>query len=248
MSARPQAGIGADVTRPVIGVTAYREPARWGSWDATAVLVPDRYVGRVAAAGGLPVVVPPDEAVADSAPDLLPRLDGLLLVGGADVDPARYGQSPHPRAETPRPVRDQAELSLVRAALDADLPLLGICRGMQVMAVAFGGALNQHLPDVVRHERHRPAPGVYGRHGARFAAGSLAAAILGESLEVNSYHHQAVSDPGKLTVTGWADDDTVETLEDPTRRFALGVQWHPEQDEDLRLFEALVRAASVRAV
>ena len=143
-----------------------------------------------------------------------------------------------------RPDRDAAEIRLTRAALAADLPILGVCRGMQVLTVAAGGSLHQHLPDVLGHEKHRPAPGVYGVHAARFAPGSLAATVFGERSEVNSYHHQAIADPGRLTVTGWAEDDVIEAVEDPARRFLLGVQWHPETASDVRPFVALARAAA----
>ncbi|RKN49281.1 gamma-glutamyl-gamma-aminobutyrate hydrolase family protein [Micromonospora endolithica] len=228
------------MTRPVIGITAYAEPASWAVWrDVPAVLVPEAYVRAVTAAGGRAVVLPPD----DRDPDVLDVLDGLLLAGGADVDPARYGQLPAPRTES-RPVRDAGELTLVTAALGTDLPVLGVCRGMQLLAVATGGALHQHLPDVVGHDGHRPAPGVYGDHPARFVPGSLAGRVMAGVDRVNSYHHQALADPGRLTVTGWSDDGVVEAVEDPDRPFLLGVQWHPENEPDPRAITALVRAAA----
>jgi len=226
------------VTRPIIGITAYVEPARWGVWDLRAVLVPESYVLMVREAGARAVVVPPDDA---DAPDLIRRLDGLVLAGGADIAPQRYGAEPHERTVT-RPDRDGGELAVLTAALDADLPVLGVCRGMELLAVAYGGSLHQHLPDLLGTERHQPAPGVYGAHPARFAPGSRAAALYGATAEVNSYHHQAVEDPGGLTVTGWADDGVIEAAEDPARRFVLGVQWHPEADADVRPFAALVAA------
>ncbi|MFC0006168.1 gamma-glutamyl-gamma-aminobutyrate hydrolase family protein [Micromonospora siamensis] len=227
------------MTRPVIGVTAYVEPAGWAVWrDVPAVLVPQAYTRAVTAAGGRAVVLPPDDVDAH----VVELLDGLLVAGGADVGPERYGQPPDPRTES-RPDRDAGELTLLTAALAADLPVLGVCRGMQLLAVAAGGALHQHLPDVVGHDRHRPAPGRYGSHGVRFAPGSLAAAVMGEVDRVNSYHHQAVADPGRLTVTGWADDGVIEAVEDSGRRFVLGVQWHPENEPDPRPVTALVRAA-----
>ncbi|MBY8871023.1 gamma-glutamyl-gamma-aminobutyrate hydrolase family protein [Micromonospora sp. PLK6-60] len=225
--------------RPVIGITAYVEPAGWAVWrDVPAVLVPEAYVRAVAAAGGRAVVLPPDDADAD----VLRMLDGLLVAGGADVDPRRYGRPADPRTES-RPDRDAGELTLLAAALDADLPVLGVCRGMQLLAVAGGGTLHQHLPDLVGHDGHRPAPGVYGAHPVRFAAGSLAAGVMGPVGRVNSYHHQGVEDPGRLAVSGWADDGVIEAIEDPDRRFVLGVQWHPEVDADPRPVTALVRAA-----
>ena len=223
---------------PVVGITAYVEPARWGVWDTRAVLIPEGYVRMVREAGARPIVLPPSP---DDAADLVRRLDGLVLAGGADIGPAHYGAPAHPATKT-RPDRDSGELAVLAAALDADLPVLGVCRGMELLAVAFGGTLTQHLPDVLGNERHQPSPGVYGAHPARFAPGSRAAAIFGEVADVNSYHHQAVDDPGSLTVTGWADDDVIEAVEDPARRFVLGVQWHPEEALDVRPFAALVRA------
>ncbi|WP_238014722.1 gamma-glutamyl-gamma-aminobutyrate hydrolase family protein [Dactylosporangium sp. AC04546] len=225
--------------RPLVGITAYAEPARWGVWDTRAVLIPESYVRMVRDAGARPVVLPPDAG--DDAAGLLGRLDGLVLAGGADIEPARYGAEAHPTTKT-RPDRDAGELAVLRAALDADLPVLGVCRGMELLAVAYGGTLYQHLPDLLGNVRHQPAPGVYGAHPARFAAGSRAAGIFGLSAEVNSYHHQAVDKPGTLTVTGWSDDEVTEAVEDPARRFVLGVQWHPEEASDVRPFAALVRA------
>jgi putative glutamine amidotransferase len=228
--------------RPVIGITSYVEPASWAVWhDQRAVILQWGYVEAVTAAGGRAVVLPPDGTDAD----VVEVLDGLVLAGGADIGPHLYGETPAPLTD-PRPDRDAGEIALLRAALDRDLPVLGVCRGLQLMAAACGGTLHQHLPDVVGHEGHRPAPGVYGTHGVRFAPGSRIAALMGADTEVNSYHHQGIADPGSLTVTGWADDGVVEACEDPARRFALGVQWHPEAARDARLFEALVAAAEVR--
>ncbi|MFY1684550.1 gamma-glutamyl-gamma-aminobutyrate hydrolase family protein [Micromonospora sp.] len=228
--------------RPLIGITGYVEPASWAVWrDVPASLIPQAYVRSVTAAGGRAVVLPPDDLDAD----VVDVLDGLLLAGGADVGPERYGQPADPRTE-PRPDRDAGESALLAAALAVDLPVLGVCRGMQLLAVAYGGSLHQHLPDVVGHDRHRPAPGVYGAHPVRFAPGTRTASVLAGVDRVNSYHHQAVADPGRLTVTGWADDSVVEAVEDPARRFLLGVQWHPENDDDPRPVSALVRAARDR--
>lgn len=225
--------------RPVVGITSYVEPASWGVWhDVRAALLPYSYVQMVTAAGGRAVLLPPDGADAD----VLGRLDALVLAGGPDVGAALYGAEPQPLTDS-RADRDAGEIVLARAALDADLPLLGVCRGMQLLAVACGGTLHQHLPDVVGHEEHRPAPGVYGTHPVRFAEGSRIAALMGHDRQVNAYHHQAVADPGTLCPTGWADDGVIEAVEDPQRRFVLGVQWHPEAARDVRLFAALVRAA-----
>ncbi|MDQ7907314.1 gamma-glutamyl-gamma-aminobutyrate hydrolase family protein [Phytohabitans sp. ZYX-F-186] len=222
--------------RPIIGITSYVEPAAWGVWhDVPATLLPHSYVRAVEAAGGRAIVVPPDP----SGAEILRVLDGLVLAGGPDVDPARYGTPADPRTDSPRRERDAGEFALV----GADLPILGVCRGMQLLAVAYGGRLHQHLPDVLGHDKHRPAPGEYGSHGARFLPGSLVDRIMAGDGEVNSYHHQGVADAGRLTVTGWADDGTIEAVEDPARPFLLGVQWHPEVDGDARPFRALVEAS-----
>ncbi len=232
--------------RPVIGITAYVEPASWAVWrDVPAALVPLAYVRQVREAGGLPVVLPPFPP--DPAPDevalLLDRLDGLLLSGGADVDPTRYGGATSPAVQAPRPDRDGTELSFARAAVERDLPLLGVCRGMQVMAVAAGGRLEAHLPDRIGTDLHAPGPGVYGSHGVGISAGSRLAGVLGERVEVPTYHHQGVLEHPGLTPVAWADDGVLEAVEDPGARFRVGVQWHPEVGSDPRLFQALVEAA-----
>jgi putative glutamine amidotransferase len=224
--------------RPVIGITAYVEPASWGTWQQVPItLLPHAYVQAVTAAGGRAVVLPPDDL--DAA--VLDRLDGLVLAGGADVGPGLYGDEPQPLTES-RPDRDAGEITLARGAVQRDLPVLGVCRGMQLLAVAYGGRLHQHLPDVLGHDKHRPGVGVYGTHGVRFAAGSRIAAVMGDDAEVNTYHHQGVADPGGLTVTAWAQDGLPEAVEDPAKRFVLGVQWHPEAAGDVRPFAALVAA------
>lgn len=227
--------------RPVIGITSYVEQARWGVWDVSAVVLPVRYVQSIEEAGATAVLLPPSAA---ASAEVLGRLDGVVFAGGADLDPALYGEQPHDETAGLRPERDAAEMPLMRAALDRDLPVLGICRGMQVLTVVRGGTLLQHLPDVLGHERHRPAPGVYGLHHVRLEPGSLAHQVLGPAVSVPSYHHQGVAKAGSLAVTGWADDDTPEVVEDPALRFAIGVLWHPEAGDDPRLFEALVRAAA----
>jgi putative glutamine amidotransferase len=231
------------MTRPLIGITCYVEQAKWGVWDVPAALLPFTYVQKVEAAGGRAVILPPSAAGDDG---VLARLDGLVFAGGADLDPALYGEEPAPETSGLRPERDAAEAPLMRAALEQDVPVLGICRGMQLMAVVRDGALVQHLPDAVGHEGHRPAPGVYGLHDVRLEPGSRVHQILGDAVSVPSYHHQGLAKPGSLTVTGWADDDSPEVVEEPDHRFAVGVLWHPEASEDPRLFEALVRAAGQR--
>jgi putative glutamine amidotransferase len=226
--------------RPIIGITSYVVPATWGVWhDLPTALIPNDYVAAVEQSGGRAVIIPPDAR----DPDVLRVLDGLLLAGGPDVEPARYGAEPQPLTET-RPDRDAGEFLLARAALTLDLPILGVCRGMQVLTVAAGGTLHQHLPDVLGHERHRPAPGVYGEHEARFEGGTMIAKLMGDDVGIHCYHHQGVDDPGTLRVTGRAGDGLPEAVEDPDRRFVLGVQWHPEVIRDRRLFGALVEAAS----
>jgi putative glutamine amidotransferase len=232
--------------RPVIGITTYLEAVAWGPWKPrSAALLPYEYVQVIAAAGGRAVLLPPDGA--DGAVDLVAALDGLVLSGGADVDPALYGAAPEATIET-QPERDAGELPLVRAALAAGLPVLGVCRGMQLLTVACGGRLHQHLPDVFGHDAHRPALGAVGSHRVRYAPGSRIAAIMGDDDQVNAYHHQGVADPGRLTPTAWADDGLIEAVEDPDRRFVLGVQWHPEVALDVRPFAALAAAAREAAV
>lgn len=229
--------------KPVIGVTAYVEPAHWGAWEAVpAVLLPEAYVARIAAAGGIPVVIPP---VSGASSDLLDRLDGLLFAGGADLSPELYGAEQNPATTGVRPDRDAAESALLAAALARDLPVLGVCRGMQLLVAHAGGSLHQHLPDVVGHEGHRPEPGAYGRHGVQLTPGSLAHRALGDRVTVASYHHQGVASAGSATTSGCCTTDgTIEAVELADRRFALGVLWHPEVDADLKLFAALVRAST----
>jgi putative glutamine amidotransferase len=225
--------------RPIIGITSYVVPATWGVWhDISTALLPYDYVAAVTEAGGRAVILPPD----DIDTDVLRVLDGLVLAGGADISPELYGAEREPRTD-PAHDRDVAELNLARAALERDFPVLGVCRGMQILAVAAGGRLHQHLPDVLGHERHRPATAVYGEHEARFTPGSRIAALMGDDLGIRCYHHQGVADAGSLTVTGRTEDGNLETVEDPAKRFALGVQWHPEVTRDKRLFGALVEAA-----
>lgn len=224
--------------RPVVGLTCYVEPANCrGRFDVVSSIIPHAYVQAITAGGARCVILPPDDDTS-----VLERLDALVIAGGPDVDPRLYGAEHGPRTDPPREARDSAEIALTLAALATDLPLLGICRGLQIMAVACGGTLHQHLPDLLGSDLHRGVPGSYGRHGARFRAGSQVATILGERLVVPTSHHQAVDDPGSLRVTGWADDDTIEVLEQPDNAFAIGVQWHPEVATDRRLFTALAEA------
>jgi putative glutamine amidotransferase len=234
---------------PLVGLTCYAEPASWGVWrDVPAVLVPQRYVDALRGAGAQVLLVPPErELTAAEADRLVGLLDALVVAGGVDVDPARYGQRPHPVLLPPRPDRDDAALALVRSAADADLPLLGICRGMQVMAVAGGGSLEQHLPDRLGTDVHSPAPGAYGTHGVRTAAGSRLREVLGERVDVPTYHHQGVATHPGYEPTAWADDGVLEGMEAPDARWRVGVQWHPEVGTDPRIFQALVDQAAGRS-
>jgi putative glutamine amidotransferase len=225
--------------RPIIGITTYVVRADWGVWrDLPTTLVPHDYTEAVTLAGGRAVLVPPDHRDTD----VLAMLDGLVLTGGPDLEPSLYGAEPGPHTVT-HPERDGGEMLLVRRALDLDMPVLGVCRGMQLLAVAAGGRLHQHLPDVLGNHRHRPADGVYGEHHATFVEGSRISALMGEDRLIHCFHHQGVADAGSLTVTGRAADGLAEAVEDPERRFVLGVQWHPELKRDERLFGALVAAA-----
>lgn len=231
----------------MIGISGYVEPASWAAWrDVPAALVPYRYVRHVHEAGGLAVVVPPLPLAAgeDDARTMLSRLDGIILAGGVDVEPGRYGEPPHPTVQLPRPDRDNSELLLAKVATAADLPVLGICRGMQVMAVAAGGSLEQHLPDRLGHWGHSPGPGVYGEHPITVAPASRLHDILGDQVVVATHHHQGVASFPGYAASAWAPDGVVEAFEAPMSRFRIGVQWHPEVGQDPRLFEALVCKAS----
>lgn len=234
--------------RPRIGIATYLERARWRRWDAEAALMPRTYIDHVHRAGGIALLLPPDPAAVEDPDPILDVIDGMLLAGGLDIAPANYGAEPHPAADEPNPERDAFELALARRALERDIPFLGICRGMQVMNVARGGTLIQDLPDALGHEDHRRVLGTFdgSDHDVRLREGSLAARAAGETAHATkSHHHQGVDAVGAgLTVSGWAAmDDLPEALEDPGRRFALGVQWHPEADEASRVIGALVEAA-----
>jgi putative glutamine amidotransferase len=234
---------------PVIGLCTALERARWSVWDQQAVLLPRSYVDAVQRAGGVALLLPPDPRAVRDPDTLLDLIDGLVLAGGADIDPAAYGAEPDPATTGTVPERDAFELALARRAIERDIPFLGICRGMQVMNVARGGTLTQHLPDDYGHEDHRRSLGSFDNadHDVRLGDGSLAARVARQAIHpTKSHHHQGVERVGDgLEVTGWATiDDLPEALEVPGNRFALGVQWHPEADESSPLVAALVDEAS----
>jgi putative glutamine amidotransferase len=226
---------------PLIGITSYAQDASWGYWKLPAALIPLAYVESVAAAGGRALLIPPQD---NAVEETLDAIDGLILSGGADLDPALYGAERHAETTVVQPERDEAELALLRAALDRELPVLAICRGMQLLNVLGGGGLHQHMPELVGHEGHREVPGVFSEHEVRLDPDSKVGALIGTTAPVKSSHHQGLSAVGEgLDVSGWAEDGSVEAIEDRSHSFALGVLWHPEEGEDKRLFEALVEEA-----
>jgi putative glutamine amidotransferase len=233
---------------PLIGVSTYVADARWGSWERRAAVLPAPYFELVAAAGGRPLLLPPPGTAPDGpgqgADEVIAVLDGLVLTGGGDVDPLAYGEQPDPQVAGVDTNRDASERALLQAALRADLPVLAICRGCQVLNVELGGTLHQHLPDVVGHSAHRSAPYVFGDVEVDTEPGSLAALVFGETPVVRCSHHQAIRDLGRgLVPTARTHDGVVEAVELPGSRFVLAVQWHPEEGTDQRPFAALVRAA-----
>ena len=230
------------MVRPLVGITTYVTPARFGVWEAESVLVPADYVNAVKRAGGRPLLVPPSE---DGVEETLAAVDGLIFSGGSDLDPELYGQEPHAETVGVVAARDRAELVLLTAALARDLPVLAICRGSQVLNVALGGDLVQHLPDVVGDARHKHTPGEFADHDVTLEEGTRIGALLGDRAPVKSHHHQGIGLLGNgLRASAHAEDGVVEAIEDPARRFTLGVLWHPEAGEDLKLFEALVEEAA----
>jgi putative glutamine amidotransferase len=234
---------------PVIGMPASVELGLWGAWEEVADLLPHTYAVAVQRAGGLALILPPDPRAAAEPDRLLDILDGLLLAGGCDIDPATYGASPHPETKGTHPPRDAFEVALAHRALERDMPVLGVCRGMQLLNVAGGGTLHQHLPDVVGHDEHRHTPGSYADHEVRLREGSLTARVVGApETAVKSHHHQAPDRLGEgIVATGWdARDGAVEAVELPDRSFAVGVLWHPEEDEASHVIATFVAQARER--
>jgi putative glutamine amidotransferase len=229
------------MTRPVIGITTYLTPARFGVWETEAALIPAVYVRAVEAAGGRALLVPPS---LEGVEETLDALDGLLFSGGSDLDPALYNQEAHAETDDVVSARDQAEIALLTAALERDMPVLAVCRGSQVLNVARGGDLVQHLPEVVGDDKHKHTPGVFADHDVDLFAGTRVQQILGDRAPVKSHHHQGYGRVGEgLREAARAEDGTIEALEDPGKRFAVGVLWHPEEGDDMALFEALVDEA-----
>jgi len=229
------------MSKPIIGITTYLTLARFGVWEDEAALIPAAYVRAVETAGGRALLVPPSMEGID---ETLDALDGLLFSGGSDLDPEIYGQETHAETNGVVPERDRAEIALLQAALERDMPVLAVCRGSQVLNVARGGDLVQHLPEVVGDEKHKHTPGVFADHDVDLVSGTRVQQILGDHAPVKSHHHQGYGQLGEgLREAARADDGTIEALEDPSLRFAVGVLWHPEAGEDFALFEALVEEA-----
>ena len=234
------------MTRPVIGICSAVETARWAAWEVVVNLSPRNYSLSVNRAGGMALILPPDDVLAEGPDEVLDMLDGLILAGGSDIDPAAYGAQQHPETGTTWPERDRFELGLGTRALERDMPVLGVCRGMEMLNVIQGGTLIQHLDDL---SLHRHTPGVFSDHSVRLDPGSLAARVVGaEHTEVKSAHHQGLDQLGEgVVASGWADDGLVEAIELPDRAFAVGVLWHPEEDERSRVVGALVEEGRSRA-
>jgi putative glutamine amidotransferase len=231
---------------PRIGLTTYREPAAWGVWNESADLLPTTYTEGVRVAGGVAMLLPPGDI--EAIPSALDGVDGLLLAGGADVDPTHYGATREPATGPPRPDRDAWELGLTRAALERDLPVLAVCRGMQVLNIALGGDLRQDLPQAVGSDLHLPTVGRHGRHDVRTEPGSAIHTMCGAQVSVATYHHQSVARlADALTATGWTSDGVVEAVEMHERTWVVGVQWHPEVFAGAHLFEAFVAACVAQA-
>ena len=235
------------MTKPLIGISAAVEQARWASWDLVVTMAPQSYSDAVQRAGGIAVILPPDPAITADPDLILDRIDGVLLAGGSDIDPATYGAEPEPETTGFRTERDEFELALLRRAIERDQPALGVCRGMQVLNIARGGTITQHLPDRLGGSvRHREVAGTFSDHEVALQPGSLAARVAGsERVAVKSHHHQGVDRVGDgIDVSGRSlDDEVIEAIELPDRRYALGVLWHPEEDMESKVIGSLVAAA-----
>ncbi|GAA1917863.1 gamma-glutamyl-gamma-aminobutyrate hydrolase family protein [Nocardioides hwasunensis] len=231
---------------PVVGLSTYRQQAAWGVWHTSADLLPTEYAVAVEAAGGVPLLLPP-VALPAAASLVVARIDALVISGGADVDPAQYAEEPHERTTGWQPDRDAWELALLTAAEQAGLPVLGICRGMQLMAVHAGGVLDQHTPDLVGHDTHSPGGDTYGSVDVATEPGSRLAGLVGASLEVGCHHHQSVATHPGFTAVARAADGTLEAMEAPGDRFRMAVQWHPETRVEIGLMTGLVAAAREHA-
>jgi gamma-glutamyl-gamma-aminobutyrate hydrolase PuuD len=228
--------------RPIIGITGELEAARWGNWIREAVVSPVSYTRAVERAGGTPVILPP--VPSSSVPSLIAKIDGLLVAGGRDVDPSLYNEAPHDQTDVPDHRRDRFEILMTRAAIEADLPFLAICRGMHILNVARGGTLIQHLPDRLGSESHKPDPVKMTIHDVEISAASKLGRVLGATAQVPAAHHQGIDRIGSgLLTVAWTPDQVVEAVELQGHKFGIGVQWHPEEGDDTRIFEALVAAA-----
>jgi putative glutamine amidotransferase len=229
------------MSRPVIGITTYAQEASWGVWKLPAALIPLDYVDAVERSGGRPVLVPPSE---EGVQETLEALDGIIFSGGADVDPALYGAEKHRETDPPQARRDAGELALLHAALERDMPVLAVCRGAQLLNVVRGGDLVQHLPDEIGHDQHKQTPGTFVEHPVEMVEGTRLAMLVGKRSDVTSHHHQGIGRVGEgLVESARAPDGTLEAVEDPSQRFAVGVQWHPEAGEGSALFAGLVEEA-----
>ena len=235
---------------PVVGLTTYLDRAKFGVWDTRAGLLPAAYIEGITAADGIAVLLPPQPVSPDIAARVLDGVSGLVITGGRDLDPAGYGRTPHAETDPPDTTRDAWEFALLAEAMRRGMPALGICRGAQVLNVALGGTLHQHLPDVIGSDCHRAGNGVFTPMSVHTVAGTRAAQLLGETSRVQCYHHQPIAELGaKLVVSARDDDGVIEAIELPGEDFVLAVQWHPEASpDDLRLFTAIVEAAEKYAL
>jgi putative glutamine amidotransferase len=235
-------------SRPRIGICTSLELAGWSVWEQLAALLPYIYIEAIQRAGGMALMIPPDPALIENPDELLDVLDGLIMAGGADIHPQAYGQAAEPETTRTNPLRDDPEIALTRRAIERDIPFLGICRGMQLLNVARGGTLHQHLPRLLGHDHHRRNPGTFdgSDHRVLLEPGSLAARAAGEEQHRTfSHHHQGIDRLGDgLAITGYsAIDELPEAIELPGSRFVLGVQWHPEADESSHVVAVLVEEA-----